>query len=62
MTVKTPDAPLPDYVIAQINSLGGPPLPMSQSGPALKVILENMDASNARISGCRVAHALINRI
>jgi hypothetical protein len=58
MTLTSPNHTLPDYVIAQINSLGGPPLPMQQTGPTLKVTIENMDASTARISGWRVASSL----
>jgi hypothetical protein len=60
MPIKTPSA-LPDAAIQQINSLGGPPLPAGVSLPTLKVIMENIAASEALRSSCRVALSFATR-
>jgi hypothetical protein len=52
---------LPDVAIEQINSLGGPPLPAGVSLPTLKVIMENIAASEAPTSSCRVALSYASR-
>ena len=52
---------LSDSAIQQINSLGGPPLPTGVSTPMLKVIMENIAASEAPLSTCRVAMAMACR-
>jgi hypothetical protein len=52
---------LPDSAIQQINSLGGPPLPAGVPVSMLKVIMENIAASEAPTSSCRIAVALASR-
>jgi hypothetical protein len=52
---------LPDAAIHQINSLGGPPLPTGVPNSSLKVIMENIAASQAPLSSCMVAVALASR-
>jgi hypothetical protein len=52
---------LSDNAIQQINSLGGPPLPTGVSNQTLKVIMENIAASEAALSSCRVAVAMAIR-
>jgi len=59
---KTITRPVPtDMAIAQINSLGGPPLPTGMSAPTLQVILENRSAAQVAQAGYRIANALIIR-
>jgi hypothetical protein len=53
---------LSDVAIQQINSLGGPPLPLGVSPQNLKVIMENVSASQSPLSSCRVAMALAARM
>jgi hypothetical protein len=53
---------LSDAAIQQINSLGGPPLPMGVSPQQLKVIMENVAASQSPLSSCRIAIALASRV
>lgn len=60
MLTKTRSA-LPDTAIDQINSLGGPPLPAGVSLPTLKVIMENIAASEAPKSSCRIALSMASR-
>lgn len=50
-----------DHAIQQINSLGGRPLPTGVSSQTLKVIMENMAASDTALSSCRVAVAMATR-
>ena len=52
---------LPDAAIHQINRLGGPPLPTGVPTSSLKVIMENIAASQAPLSSCLVAVALASR-
>ncbi len=52
-------SPLSEVVIRQINSLGGPELPVGLSTAEMSVLLENIAASHARISGCRIATAMV---
>jgi hypothetical protein len=52
---------LSNSAIQQINSLGGPPLPMGASPTTLKVILENRAASQSPPSSCRIAMAIATR-
>ncbi|HEY9746993.1 MAG TPA: hypothetical protein V6C99_12335 [Oculatellaceae cyanobacterium] len=52
---------LPDSVIHQINSLGGPPLPTGISAKTLKVILENRASAEAKLYNCHVATKLATR-
>lgn len=58
---KSPITFIPDAVIQQINSLGGPTLPTGVSNQTLKVIMENIAASEAALSSCRVAWAMASR-
>lgn len=60
MPTTTP-AMLSDSAIQQINSLGGPPLPSGVPVSMLKVIMENIAASQAPTSSCRVAQSLASR-
>lgn len=53
---------LSDVAIQQINSLGGPPLPMGVSPQKLKVIMENVAASQSPFNRCRVALTLVSRM
>lgn len=52
---------LSDIAIDQINSLGGPPLPTGVPNHLLKVMLENMAASQTATSSSRIAGALVQR-
>ncbi|WP_373533096.1 hypothetical protein [Vampirovibrio sp.] len=58
---KTPMKFMSDNAIQQINSLGGPALPTGVSSQTLKVIMENIAASDAALSSCRVAVAMAVR-
>lgn len=51
---------LSDIIIEQINSLGGPPLPLGLPVPLLKVAMENVTASRTAPVSCRVASTLTN--
>jgi hypothetical protein len=52
---------LSDTAIQQINSLGGPPLPLGVSPQKLRVIMENVSASQVSLSNLRIATALSAR-
>ena len=52
---------LSDDAIRQINSLGGPPLPLGVSAQNVRVIMENVTDSQISVSTCRVAVALVSR-
>ncbi len=52
---------LSDTAIQQINSLGGPPLPFGVSPEQLRVVMENVAASQSPLSSCRVAIAMATR-
>jgi|GEM_PF-3124053 len=52
---------LSDDAIRQINSLGGPPLPLGVSPQKLRVIMENVADSHVSLPTCRVAVALVAR-
>lgn len=52
---------LSDDAIQQINSLGGPPLPLGVSPQKLRVIMENVAAAQTQLSSCRVATAMVAR-
>jgi len=52
---------LSDAAIKDINSLGGPPLPLGVSPQQLRVILENVAASQTQLSNCRIASAIHKR-
>jgi hypothetical protein len=58
---QTPMKFISDSAIQQINSLGGPALPTGVSSQTLKVIMENIAASDAALSSCRVAVAMAIR-
>ena len=58
---QTPMKFMSDSAIQQINSLGGPALPTGVSSQTLKVIMENIAASDAALSSCRVAMAMAIR-
>lgn len=58
---KPPMTFLSDHAIQQINSLGGPALPTGVSSQTLKVIMENIAASESALSSCRVAVAMATR-
>jgi hypothetical protein len=53
---------LSDVAIQQINSLGGPPLPMGVSPEQLKVIMENVSASQSPFNSCKAALTLVSRM
>jgi len=52
---------LSDAAIQQINSLGGPPLPLGVSPQKLRVIMENVSSAQSTLSSLRVATALATR-
>ena len=53
---------LSDIAVQQINSLGGPPLPLGVSMQTLKIIMENVAASQVPTSTLQVALALASRL
>lgn len=55
-------AVLSDVSIAQINSLGGPALPTGAPVSDLKVIMENIAATQASLPNLRIAAAMASRI
>lgn len=58
---KNKNKHMSDAAVHLINSLGGPPLPTGVPASALNVIIENIAASQAAPSTCRVASSLIVR-